>query len=66
MIAILCIEVVSMVEINFNGFDELEKALKKATRYIDLYCPNCSKKFKVDTKKRVNKCPRCKLEVTTK
>lgn len=49
-------------------FDEkqFDKDFEKATRYIEMHCPNCGKKFKVDTKKRKDKCPKCKEPIKIK
>ena len=33
---------------------KFKKDLEKATRYIEMHCPSCGKKFKVDTKKRID------------
>ncbi|ANZ33907.1 DUF2614 family zinc ribbon-containing protein [Staphylococcus carnosus] len=49
-------------------FDEkkFKKDLEKAARYIEMHCPSCGKKFKVDTKKRMDKCPKCKEPIKIK
>lgn len=55
-----------MLSANIKGMKELGKALEKATRYIEVHCINCGKKYKVDLKKRKVKCPKCKTEMTIK
>lgn len=44
----------------------IDRDIKKAIRYQEMYCPNCGKKIKIDLKKRKNKCPKCKFEITVK
>ncbi|WP_256274653.1 MULTISPECIES: hypothetical protein [Staphylococcus] len=33
---------------------------------IETSCPNCGKRMKITTKKKHNKCPRCKLDFIRK
>ncbi|MEJ7190452.1 hypothetical protein WL285_13055, partial [Staphylococcus warneri] len=33
---------------------------------IETSCPNCGKRMKITTKKKHNKCPRCKLDFVRK
>ncbi|WHI59033.1 hypothetical protein PYH69_09715 [Mammaliicoccus lentus] len=49
--------------IEIKGMKDLEKALKKATRYIEIHCINCGKIYEVDLKKSKAKCPKCKTEM---
>ncbi|NJH82152.1 MULTISPECIES: hypothetical protein [Staphylococcus] len=46
-----------------KGMKELEKALEKAARYIEVHCVNCGRKYTVDLKKSKAKCPKCKTEM---
>ncbi|WP_161485376.1 hypothetical protein [Abyssicoccus albus] len=49
-----------------KGIKDLGKTLEKATRYIEVHCISCGKKYKADLKKRKVKCPKCKTEMTIK
>ncbi|WP_179299984.1 hypothetical protein [Staphylococcus delphini] len=46
-----------------KGMKDLEKALKKVARYIEVHCVSCGRKYTVDLKKSKAKCPKCKTEM---